>query len=71
VGVFLVFCSEKSYSGKSTVMISLEPDSSILKFEVILDPMTEDLDNDKEITVNFFSPSIKNGSEFYTDSNGL
>ena len=52
-------------------MVSLEPESSILKFEVILDPMVEKLDNDKEITVNFYSPEIKNGNEFYTDANGL
>jgi hypothetical protein len=52
-------------------MVSLEPDSSVLKFEVSLDPMTEDLDKDKEITVNFYSPEILNGKEFYTDANGL
>jgi hypothetical protein len=52
-------------------MISLEPDSSTLKFEVTLDPMAEELDQNKEITVNFYSPDIRNNNEFFTDSNGL
>ena len=71
VGSFLVLCTEKPVSGKSTVMVSLEPDSSTLKFEVSLDPMTQDLDENKEITVNFYSPDVLNGKEFYTDANGL
>jgi hypothetical protein len=66
---FILTYSAGVPTGKATVLVSLESDhASSLKFDVRLDPVTQ---NGEDITVNFFSPDIKNNGTFYTDSNGL
>ena len=43
----------------------------MLKYEVELYGIPNNLEVGHEVTVNFFAPTVQNNGVFYTDSNGL
>jgi len=43
----------------------------VLKYEVLLYSIPNNLEVGHEVTVNFLAPTVQNNGVFYTDSNGL
>lgn len=68
---FGFICSNVSGASTGTAQVLISFDSSkasTLTFKVMMDPMEQ---NGEDVTVNFYSPDIKNNGVFFTDANGL
>lgn len=65
------FTGEDKYQGDAVVTVTLESGMPIIKYDVVLFGLPNNIGFGHEVTANFYATDIFNYPEFYTDSNGL